>query len=175
MMKWLCGRLIDQGERQTGQSAEFLRDILKSSSSGFWKFALFMPLSRHRAHAPKELWHLAHIGADMAEDCGPCTQIAVDMAADAGVPAATLQAVVAGRLQDLAPLEALALQFGKAVSANDPAAEEMRLKLEAAIGAKAMVDLAIAIATARIFPALKRALGHATACHLVQVKVGQAA
>lgn len=175
MITWISNRLIDKGEKQIGQSAEFMRDILKSSRAGFWKFALFMPLSRHRRHAPKELWHLAHIGADMAEDCGPCTQIAVDMASDDGVSPQILRAAVAGRLEELAPFEALAFSFGKAVSACDPAAEEMRVKLEEAIGPKAMADLALSIATARVFPALKRALGHATACHLVQVKVKEAA
>jgi hypothetical protein len=34
-----------------------------------------------------------------------------------------------------------------------------------------MVDLAIAIASARVFPALKRGLGHAKSCSLVQIRV----
>lgn len=175
MIRWIANRLINMAERQTGQSADFMRDILRSSRGGFWKFALFLPLSRHRRHAPLVLWHLAHIGADMAEDCGPCTQIAVDMAGRAGVPAPTLELAVSGRLDDLAPLEALALRFGRAVSTGDLETEEMRQRLEDALGPAAMADLAIAIASARVFPTLKRALGHATACHLVQVKVGQAA
>ena len=65
----------------------------------------------------------------------------------------------------------LYLDFGRAVSANGPEAEELRLKLAEKLSPAAMVDLAIAIAGARVFPALKRGLGHAKSCSLVQIRV----
>lgn len=170
MLDWYYRRQIDKGEARLGQSAEFLRDVLASSRAGFRKFGLFMMLANHRAHAPADLWHLCRIAADMEEDCGPCTQIAVDMAAHAGVPAPVLRAAVERRFEALSPRQALAFRFAGAVAANRPEAEELRMALEAEIGKAAMADLAIAIATARVFPAMKRALGHAQSCSRVEVR-----
>ncbi|MCF4164154.1 hypothetical protein L2U69_00660 [Zavarzinia compransoris] len=170
MLDWYYRRQIDKGEARLGQSAEWLRDVLASSRAGFRKFGMFMMLANHRAHAPADLWHLCRVAADMVEDCGPCTQIAVDMALQGGVPASVLRAAVDGRLQDLSPRQALAFRFARAVAANTPEAEDLRAALEAEIGKPAMADLAIAIATARVFPAMKRALGHALSCSRVEVR-----
>ena len=172
MLDWYYRRQIDKSERYLGQSADWLRDVLASSRAGFRKFGMFMPLANHRVHAPVDLWHLCRIAADMTEDCGPCTQIAVDLALAAGVPVAVVRAAVDGRPDDMTPRQALAFRFARAVAANAPETEDWRVALEAEIGKAAMADLAIGIATARVFPAMKRALGHARSCSLVQVKTG---
>ena len=40
----------------------------------------------------------------------------------------------------------------------------------AEVGADAMVDLALAIAGVRVYPTIKRALGYATSCKLVNIR-----
>ncbi|PWR19686.1 hypothetical protein [Zavarzinia compransoris] len=171
MLRWLYARLIDRSERRLGQSADWLRDILDSSPAGFRKFGLFMALAGHRAHAPAALWHLSRIAADQTEDCGPCVQIAVDAALAAGVDPGLLRAAVARRPEAMGDLESLTYRFAAAVAAGGDEAEELRQALEARLGRAAMADLAIAIATARVFPALKRGLGHARSCRRVEVRV----
>ena len=49
-------------------------------------------------------------------------------------------------------------------SAEDP---ELREALRARYGEAGLVELALGIAAARVFPTVKRALGHAQACSLV--------
>jgi hypothetical protein len=163
-------RLIDAAERKFGEKLDYLRDIASASPAAFYKFALFLAFAKHRKAAPLDAYYLASIGALQDEDCGPCLQIAVNQALAEGVDPSVISAALAGGDSldvDRRPY----LDFGRAVSANLPEAEELRLKLAEKLSPAAMVDLAIAIAGARLFPALKRGLGHAKSCSLVQVRV----
>ncbi len=166
----ITSRIIDAAERRFGEKLDYMRDIASASPSAFYKFALFMPFAKHRKAAPVEGYGLAAIGALKFEDCGPCMQIAVDQALAAGVRPEVLANAVAGGA-GLTAEQKLYLDFGRAVAANAPEAEELRQKLAQVLPPAAMVDLAIAIASARVFPALKRGLGRAQSCALVQVKV----
>ena len=163
-------RLIDSAERKFGEKLDYLHDIASASPAAFYKLALFLAFARHRKAAPLDAYYLASIGALLSEDCGPCLQIAVNQALAEGVSPTVISSAVAGG----ASLDAdrrLYLDFGRAVSANVPEAEDLRVKLAEKLSPAAMVDLAIAIASARVFPALKRGLGHAKSCSLVQIRV----
>lgn len=166
----ITSRLIDAAERKFGEKLDYLRDIASASPAAFYKLALFLAFARHRKAAPLDAYYLASIGALLSEDCGPCLQIAVNQALAEGVSSSLISSAVVGG----ASLDAerrLYLDFGHAVSANMPEAEELRLKLAEKLSPAAMVELAIAVAGARVFPALKRGLGHAKSCSLVQIRV----
>jgi alkylhydroperoxidase/carboxymuconolactone decarboxylase family protein YurZ len=168
----ITSRLIDTAEKKFGENLDYMRDIAGASRGAFYKFALFMAFAKHRKAAPLDSYYLAAIGALQHEDCGPCLQIAVNQALAEGVAPELLSAAIAGG-KTLNAQHQLYLDFGRAVSANSPEAEELRLKVAQKLPPAAMVDLAIAIASARVFPALKRGLGHARSCSLVKIKVGE--
>ena len=54
----------------------------------------------------------------MSEDCGPCTQLAIDMAQRGGVDPAILRAVVARDVTAMPFEVALAVRFAEASSAS---------------------------------------------------------
>jgi|SRR5579885_3247518 len=166
----LTMRLLDSAERKFGENVDYLRDIAMVSRAAVYKFALFLLFAKHRKAAPVNAYYLASIGALKHEDCGPCLQIAVNQALADGVSPELLRAAIAGG-DALDEDHRLYLDFGRAVSANAPDAEELRRKVAEKLGPAAMVDLAIAIACARVFPALKRGLGHARSCSLVKIEV----
>jgi len=166
----ITSRLIDAAERKFGEKLDYVRDIANASPAAFYKFALFLAFARHRKAAPLEASYLASIGALQHEDCGPCLQIAVNQALADGVSPAIIASAVAGGAR-LDADRRLYLDFGRAVSANAPEVEELRHRLARKLSPAAMVDLAIAIASARVFPTLKRGLGHAKSCSLVEIKV----
>jgi len=170
----ITSRIIDAAERKFGEKLDYMRDIASVSPAALYKFAMFMPFAMHRKAAPAEGYYLASIGALQHEDCGPCLQIAVNQALAAGVRTEVLSAAIAGGAE-LTDDQKLYLDFGRAVAANAPEAEELRLRLADRLPPAAMVDLAIVIASSRVFPALKRGLGRAQSCALVQVKVRSAA
>jgi hypothetical protein len=105
----------------------------------------------------------------MAEDCGPCTQLVVTRAEREGVAPATLKAILAGDERAMPPDAALGFRFAQAVLRHDAAADALRDEIVVRWGMRALVTLAFAITTSRIFPTLKYALGHGRSCTLVKV------
>ena len=166
--------VISKFEKESGQSADYLRDVAAGSKAAFAKFMLMMPMANHRRSAPKAAWHAARLVATRYEDCGPCVQIVIDMAIADGVSPKLIQDVWHGRHEALPREVVLAMQLASAVVDSEESEDAAARSAEAAslLGQSALVDLAFAISTARVFPTLKRSLGHARSCSLVDLHVG---
>lgn len=171
-MKRFLERRIDASSAALGVPMEYLKDILRSSTAAFGKFLFFMPLAGHRRHLPKNAYHLARLAATQHEDCGTCVQIVVRIALRDGVPEDLLRAGVAGDEAALGDELARVVRFSRAVCSHDADADEdaLRARMREQYGQDGLVELALAIASARVFPVTKRALGHATACSRVDVR-----
>lgn len=166
MLRPLLHSAIRQQEKHLGAPLDYLREIADSSSGAFVKLALLAPLGTHRRHLPPVAWHLARVTATFAEDCGTCAQIAITLARRDGVPADLLRAVIAGDDAALTPELRNLYLYTRAVAAREDDAS-LRDALRAHYGPDALIELALAIATSRLIPTLKRALGHATSCSLL--------
>lgn len=169
MPNFLIERAIRLQEAKTGESADFLRDIWDASPSAFWRFAGFIPMSRFRGHLPVNAIAAACIAAVHAEDCGPCLQTVVTLSLDAGASPHILAAAVEERLDDMDDETALVFRFARAIAARDPEAETDRAAIEARWGKAGMTELALAIASTRVFPTMKRVMGYAQACQRVTI------
>src|SRR5215470_10574884 len=169
MLNWLIKRQIAAFERTYGYDASYVRDILEVDRSAFMRFAKAASLSKYSKGLPRAAWFAAGIAAVMAEDCGPCTQLAVTMAEREGIAPEILRAIVAGDVQAMPEDVALAIRFTKAVLAHDPSADALREQIVQRWGKPAAVSLAFAITTSRIYPTVKYALGHGQACRRVTV------
>ena len=160
---------LDAQEQVLGESLDYMRHIARTSLPAFLKFARFAPLSRHRKALPAAPYHVARILATQDEDCGTCVQIQVNLARQAGIASEVIQAVLAGRPEDLPPELAETYYFTKAVVEATGEDEEWRQRLRERYGEEALVELALGIAAARVFPITKRALGYATSCSRVKI------
>ena len=121
-------------------------------------------------HAPREALAAAGVATTLAEDCGPCVQIGLDMAAKAGVPPAVLRAIVAGDEAAMGDAASLGYRFAQAVLSRDlEAADAARDEVRRRWGRRAVVDIALAVTTARLYPTVKYALGHGRACSRIVV------
>jgi alkylhydroperoxidase family enzyme len=171
MIKLLILRQLDAEERNLGMSLDYLRHMMQVSLPAFLKFSLFVPLARHRRALPPAPYHIARLVATREADCGTCVQAEVNLARQAGVAPAHLEAVIHQRVDELPPELADVYRFAQAVVAATGAEEELRPRLEDRYGAAGMVDLALGIAAAQVYPITKRALGYATSCARVEVQV----
>jgi hypothetical protein len=167
----LLERRLNREEASLGESLDWMRHILRRSLAAFRKVVRFMPMAEHRASAPRDVWHVARIAAIRHEDCGSCLQIIVNEAVRDGVPPAIVRAALSNDAGALGPRLDLARRFAMAVAAHADEAEDLRLQMVADVGDDAMVDLALTIAGVRVYPTIKRALGYATSCRLVEIRV----
>ena len=156
--------------RTFSYDTSYLHAILEASTKAMLRLSAFQIFAGQRASLPRDAFFAAGIAGTMTEDCGPCTQLVVKMAEREEVPAATLRGIVAGDLAAAGPDAALAVRFAEAVMARDlVAADALRAEVVAKWGEEGLVSLAFSIATSRVYPTLKYALGFGRACSRVQI------
>lgn len=168
MIRALLRRGVASQERQAGVSLDYLRRILGASRAAFLKYAAFMPLATHRGGVPRAAHYAARIRATQAEDCGTCVQHVVNLALADGVEAALLRALVEGRTEDLPAAAAVAWRYAAAVATPAAPAPEAVQEARETFGERGLVALSLAVASARVFPSVKRGLGEAVACSRVR-------
>jgi len=169
MLKACLSRYLDRFERQWGYDASYMRQVLAADPWSLLKFMLGTRAADMRA-APREALIAAGLAGTIAEDCGPCTQIGVDMAAAGGVDPKVLTAILAGDEAAMGETAALAWRFARASLARDMAAcDPLRDEIVRRWGEKALVAISLALTAAREYPTLKYALGHGKACSKVVV------
>ena len=169
MLRTLLTRWIDGFETQWGYDASYMRQVLSASPATLLKFSLGTQAADRRA-APAEAIVAAALAGVLSEDCGPCTQIGVDMAAAGGVSPEVLRAILAGDEPAMGEAAALAWRFARASLARDmEAADPLRDQIVRRWGEKGLVAISMSLMTGRMYPTLKYALGHGKACSKVVV------
>ena len=169
MFKSYLHRKIASMERAFGYDATYVHEILDASTPAFLKFGLFQTMGAHRDGVPREAWFAAKLAAVMSEDCGPCAQLGVDMALKEGVDPKIIAALARGDLERAGADAALGYRYGLAVATNASEAVTLSVDAEAKYGKRGLVSLALAVASARVYPTLKRGLGHGAACQKLVV------
>jgi alkylhydroperoxidase family enzyme len=174
----LSGRLseamIRSGEKKLGVTLDYLREIAANAPAAFRLLGRVSQLGQSLRPAERHATHMAALGAAMHDDCGTCVQIHINLARQEGVPEDVLRRAVLGEAGTLPPPLAASFRFGEAVAANDPEMDPLRETLEAEFGKRAVSEMAIAIAFARFYPTIKRALGHAKSCAVLRFDFGGA-
>jgi hypothetical protein len=146
-----------------GEGEPYLDDLDAAGGFATEKFQHAMLLSGHRYHAPAGLLHMARLGSTRAEDCGPCVEIVRSFALADGLDSQRIQNALMGRADS--EEDRLAYAYGAAVSSGDVVtAAELGERIEALYGRKVRTELALGAASGRLFPAIKRGLGFASAC-----------
>jgi hypothetical protein len=171
MYRTITDFLIRSMEDELEASLNYLRIIAEESGSAFFKFLLFAPMSDHRETVPPEAAAVARIVSTRAEDCGTCVQIGVNTARKNGVARSVVEAALTDEPDELSEPLADVYQFTRAVvRRKESEADRYRARVQQAYGRDGLVDLALASATAQVFPLLKRTLGESEACRLVELR-----
>lgn len=144
----------------------YLLELADASPDAFRAFEAAMPMSRVQKAASTEAVHIAKIAAMRAQDCGPCTELALKIAREAGMTEPVIQgALRGGRGLDAAQLDIH--DYARAVALNEEPAPDLLPRLRARLGEAALAEIAVNIVAMRLYPTLKRALGHAKSCSLI--------
>jgi hypothetical protein len=169
MFKWLMHRGVAAFERQWNYDASYLHEVIEADPRAAWLFQRATALGRYRKDVPAAALAAAGIAAVRREDCGPCTQLSVSMAERAGVDPKVLRAVLTENAAVMPPDVALAWRFARATLDHDASADAYRDEIVERWGRRALVSLAFALVTARMYPTVKYALGHGKACSRIVV------
>ncbi len=160
-----------RAEKRLRVPADYMGRLGESSFLGLIKFLMFLPLAGHRRKSDPRMIHAVRLVATGHEDCGTCVQIVVNAAHDAGVEGQIIRDVLKRNHEMLPSDVSMAVRFSDSVLANDGSDEAMRCEIESKFGATVLAELALAIASARVFPTLKRGLGLAKSCAVVKIEI----
>lgn len=168
---------IESARTQTRQFGEhydydvrYLEDMLEASPDGFARFQAVAAMASYREALPPEVAFVAKIAAFSVVDCGPCLELTIKMGREAGVADAVLRGARRdgeGLSPELGEVHGYAAQIAAGGTPELERVERMRDRYSSA----GLVEMSLGIASALLFPAVKRTLGHAQSCSLTAFSV----
>ncbi len=169
MFKFFARRSVRNFGIHYDYDTAYMEYILNISPSAFFKFSKLAALASHNDNAPVEAAFVAKLVGAVAEDCGPCVQLVVNMAREAGVELNQISAVLQRDIDMMNKSTKLAFRFADAIVQKTQDLDAVRETIKATWGEAAVIDLTFAVQIGRVFPMLKNGLGYATACQKVDV------
>lgn len=169
MRSWFARRLLRRYSKRYSYDTSYFEMLLRESPAAFFKFAPLMKASRHREVVSAGASFAAALVGAKAEDCGPCTQLVVDMALEAGVAKDQLEAVLGRDVRAMNDDIVLAFRFADAIVRRSADQDEYRDAIRTQWGEKGLIDLTFAVQMGRIFPMVKAALGYGSECRRISV------
>lgn len=169
MRSWIARRTLRAFAKRYGYDVSYLEMMLNCSPSAFFKFAPVMKASAHREAVPIDASFAAKIVGALAEDCGPCTQLVVDMALEAGMARDQIEAVLRRDPRAMNEATTLGFRFADTVVRRAAEEDEFRDAVRAQWGQKGVIDLTLALQMGRMFPMVKAGLGYAKECRRITV------
>ena len=173
MIRWI----LQMGARAFGRKyhydVSYMLDTIEASASGGLRLTLFPAVTRMsgtKAGAPVIAG--AWLASSYDGDCGPCVQLSIDMAREAGIPAAPMRACLNGDTAAGGDV-GLGFEFARAAIGANPGVHEIAAQIEARFGRKTLIAASFAAASGRFYPVYKRALGHGAACQKLDFGDGQ--
>jgi len=167
MLRTFLHRYVRGFERRYRYDGTYMHELADISIAAFNRFAIMQSAGNWRGNAPRDAWNAAGVAGALVEDCGPCVQIASDMAMATGTPGAVISALLCG-----SPTNGdaqLGFDYGRALLLGSDNLAALRDTIENKWGKAALVALSLRAMTARNFPVIKRALGHAKTCQRVRI------
>jgi hypothetical protein len=161
---------IDDFEAHYHYDSTYLRELLDSSAEAFEKFNNFLPLARHKEKLNNDDFWVAKLAAMQAEDCGECLQLNVRMAREAGIAKQLIKAVLNGGNPLPAHLNDI-YHYAQSVARGDTVDNALMERMKTRFEKGALLEFGLCIASASIFPAIKRAIGETKSCRLVEIDV----
>ena len=170
MRNFFARRMIQRMGTRYDYDVSYLLYLLAEAPKAFWKFMRATALSRHREQVPVEASFTVRLMATLSEDCGPCTQIMVQHATEAKMATDQIEAVLTRDASAMNPAVALAFRYADAVLNHQTDSADAREAVRARWGHHGLIDLAMSMQGARLYPMMKDALGYAVECQRVRVE-----
>jgi alkylhydroperoxidase family enzyme len=149
-----------------GYDTTYMEVLMEDSPGAYLAFEAALGMGRYQKAAPIDALTIAKLAAIRAEDCGPCAELGVKMAREAGVPETVIRGALHGG-QGLNAEQREVYDYAVAVATNGEMDPELLPRLQQRLGREAVAELALGIVATRLYPTMKRGLGLAKSCSLV--------
>lgn len=169
MRRKLVQMAIDASARRIGGDTDYIMSLYEISPRVLKRLGAAVKMLSHRETVPIEAAYTAQLVGALAEGCGSCVQIHINMAREAGMNDAVIASVLLGDLAELPFEAALAFRLARALVERSEDEPFARQAVQDLWGGKGVVDLTIATQVSRFLSMLKYGFGHATSCEALSV------
>ncbi|PQO27790.1 hypothetical protein [Blastopirellula marina] len=145
----------------------YMVQLLEDSPRAFEAFAAAQAMGRAYHKLPLEAAYVARVTAMKTDDCGPCLNLGLKMGVEEGIDRELLSNTVKAPDKLPAPLKDIHDHTVAALLNEGDDADRME-RIRQQYGIEAFAELAVIITGCRIYPTLKRAMGMAAYCEVVQ-------
>jgi alkylhydroperoxidase/carboxymuconolactone decarboxylase family protein YurZ len=149
----------------------YMKEMLKANPKAYETFENFLPMASFKDKAPVDVIFVAKLTSMKNEDCGKCLQLNVDMALEAGVDKEVVKEVVFNQGENLSTALKEIYDFTLAVSNNEQIPNTLYDKIHKKYSKEVLTEIALAIASTKIFPTVKRVFNDFHSCSVIQLKV----
>lgn len=169
MRKFLAIRALKAFATRYGYDVSYMEHMINVAPAAFHAFAGLPKLTEHRAAAPIDAVYAAKLVGALAEDCGPCVQLVVRMAQDAGMSPTHIEAVLTRNRAAMNIDTVLGFRFADALVRRAPELDDAREVVRTQWGEVGVIDLTLATQVGRVFPMVKAGLGFAKSCQQIHI------
>ncbi|WP_309380441.1 hypothetical protein [Cerasicoccus frondis] len=145
----------------------YMLHMLEHNPAALQLFQQVIPLANCRQHAPLDVFFVAKLAAFRQSDCGACLQLSIRLALEAGVSRDIVVGAVKGT-PALPPHLADVQRFVQSLDDYSAETNDLRKTLRARYGEAALIEIALVVTAAYLFPRTKRVLGYFESCQLMQ-------
>ena len=158
---------IEEFELKYNYDASYLKDLLQTSPNGFQKLQDALPLTFHRQRLDLESFWVTKIVSVQSIDCGSCLNLNISKALEEGVPQCLINAILFDETKLCEAHQALRTYVNSIINnkVDDFAAKFIKRRYSRA----QLLELGICIATAQIFPLIKKVAGYNNSCSLITI------
>lgn len=147
----------------------YLQDFLRLAPEGFEAFLGFQSLSSYRDKLPLDIYWVSRLASMQVADCGACLQLYVRMALEAGLDKSLVKACIEGGSRLSENLKDI-FDFATAVASYRVVDPQLDARIDQQLDKAQRIELGVCVATAAVYPTIKRALGIAQRCSLVEIE-----
>jgi hypothetical protein len=158
-------KFIDDFEAHYDYDCTYMREMVKSSPEGFDTYTNFIPMGSYNKVLSKDVMWVCKLASTLTEDCGACVQLAIKLALEQGVSVEMAKTVVQSP-ENLSDDLKLIYKFSQAVALGSDNFSELQKDVANKYSKEELTELALAISSTKVYPTIKRALGHFKSCSL---------
>ena len=149
----------------------YMQTMLKENVNAYATFEAFLPMASFKEVTASDVIFVVKLTSMKNEDCGACLQLNVDMAVEAGVDKEIIKEVVFNEGKNLSKQLKEVYDFTLAVSNNENIDSKIYDKMNEQYSKAVMTEIALAIASTKVFPAIKKVLNDFHSCSVIEIKV----
>ena len=163
--------MLEGFEAHYGYDTHYMKEMLDVAPAAYETFEAFLPMANFSNKTPKEVLFVAKITSMKNEDCAACLQLNVDMAIEAGVDKSLIKEIIFNEGKHLPSDLKDVYDFSLAVAQNTKIDDNLYDRILTSYSKAIIMELALAIASTKVFPAIKRTLNEAQSCSLIEIKL----